>query len=229
MDGLITGASRGLGLALTRALSERGWNLIVTARDAAALGAAVRGLPGVTPIAGDVADPAHRADLAAAIGRAGGLDLLVNNASALGPTPLPRLADVPPDVFGPLFEVNVVAPLALAQLALPTLRVRHGAIVNVTSDAAVEPYATWGVYGATKAALEQASNVLAEEEPDVSVWWVDPGEMNTAMLAEAVGAEDAAAAPDPADSVVPGLLRLLDERLPSGRFTAQVLASGARR
>ncbi|GAA3109137.1 SDR family NAD(P)-dependent oxidoreductase [Streptosporangium carneum] len=214
---LITGASRGLGLALARSLAADGWRLILTARGADTLGPVADEL-GALALPGDVADPAHRERLARAVQDRGGLDLLVNNASGLGAVPLPKLADYPLDALEELFRANVLAPLALVQAALPWLRERRGAIVNVSSDAAVEAYEGWGGYGATKAALEQLSNVLAVEEPSVAVWWVDPGEMNTAMLAAAIGAQEAAAAPAP-ETVVPTLRRLIDRRPASGRIT----------
>ncbi|WP_433221684.1 SDR family NAD(P)-dependent oxidoreductase [Microtetraspora malaysiensis] len=219
---LITGASRGLGLALARALAAEGWALTLTARSEEDLHSAAFDLDasaGVAAIAGDVADPAHRARLAEAAPR---LDLLVNNASGLGPTPLPALAGYPLDGLRDLFETNVIAPLALIQATLPALRESGGAVLNISSDAAVEPYEGWGGYGATKAALDQVSNVLAVEEPDVAVWWVDPGEMRTRMLADAVGAEEAAAAPEP-ETVAPALLRLVAARPASGRFTRDAL------
>jgi NAD(P)-dependent dehydrogenase (short-subunit alcohol dehydrogenase family) len=214
MKALITGATRGLGLALAGALAREGWELVLDAR---------RGPspePGATFIAGDVADPAHRAALLAA---ADGLDLLVNNASTLGATPLPALGSYPLDTLEHAFAVNTLGPLALIQGVLPTLRERRGAIINVSSDAATEPYEGWGGYGATKAALEQLSHVLAAEEPSVSVWWVDPGEMRTEMLAAA--GEDAEAAPRPEDVAVPALVRLIGERPPSGRYTASALTA----
>ncbi|MFI6506139.1 SDR family NAD(P)-dependent oxidoreductase [Streptosporangium sp. NPDC050855] len=214
---LITGASRGLGLALARSLAADGWRLILTARGEDALRSATEGL-GALVLAGDVADPVHRDRLARAAADAGGLDLLVNNASGLGPVPLPPLAAYPVGALGDLFEVNVLAPLALIQATLRGLRDRRGAIVNISSDAAVEAYEGWGGYGATKAALERLSHVLAVEEPDVTVWWVDPGEMSTAMLADALGPAEAAAAPAP-ETVVPTLLRLVTERPGSGRVT----------
>lgn len=213
---LITGASRGLGLALARSLAGTGWNLVLTARGAGDLSRAASEL-GATAIPGDVTDPAHVARLAAA---APALDLLVNNASDLGPTPLPPLADLPLDAFRALLETNVTAPLALVQATLPALRASGGAIVNVTSDAATGAYEGWGGYGATKAALEQLSNVLAAEEPRVRVWWVDPGEMNTRMLADAVGHEEAAAAADPA-KVAAALHDLVGSRPAGGRVSLQ--------
>ncbi|WP_031169521.1 SDR family NAD(P)-dependent oxidoreductase [Streptosporangium roseum] len=214
---LITGASRGLGLALARSLASDGWRLILTARSADALEPVADRL-GAVALAGDVTDPAHRDRLARAVRDHGGLDLLVNNASGLGAVPLPPLAGYPLDTLEDLFRTNVLAPLALVQAFLPGLRERRGAVVNISSDAAVEAYEGWGGYGSTKAALEQLSNVLAVEEPRIAVWWVDPGEMNTAMLADAVGAEDAAAAPGP-ETVVPTLRRLIEERPASGRVS----------
>ncbi|MBE1532214.1 SDR family NAD(P)-dependent oxidoreductase [Actinomadura algeriensis] len=217
---LITGASRGLGRALAGELARAGWALVVDARDAAALRAAATAFGGtVTAVPGDVTDPAHRADLARAAG--GGLDLLVNNAGTLGTTPLPRLADQPIPDLAAAHATNVLAPLALVQALLPALRERRGAILNITSDAAVENYPTWGGYGSTKAALEQLSNVLAAEEPDLAVWWADPGEMRTGMLRAA--GEDADAAPPPEEAAA-ALHRLIDARLPSGRYRASELA-----
>jgi NAD(P)-dependent dehydrogenase (short-subunit alcohol dehydrogenase family) len=219
MKALITGASRGLGLALARALARDGWTLVLDARGASDLEKIAADLDATaTAIAGDIADPIHREALARA---SDGLDLLVNNASTLGATPLPRLADYPLPEFERALAVNLVGPLALTQAVLPTLRARRGAIVNVTSDAALEPYEGWGGYGATKAAIEQLSNVLAAEEPDVAVWWIDPGEMRTRMLADA--GEDPDAAPRPEDVAVPALRRLIAERPPSGRYAVSGL------
>ncbi|MER6944085.1 SDR family oxidoreductase [Nonomuraea sp. NPDC000554] len=213
---LITGASRGLGLALARSLAGAGWNLVLTARGAADLERVADEL-GATAIPGDVTEAAHVQRLAAAVPE---LDLLVNNAGDLGVTPLPPIAGYPLEAFRVLLETNVTAPLALIQATLPALRARRGAIVNVTSDAATGAYEGWGGYGATKAALEQLSNVLSAEEPELAVWWVDPGEMNTRMLADAVGAEDAAAAADPA-KVASALHDLVKARPAGGRVSLQ--------
>ncbi len=221
---VVTGASRGLGRALADALSGSGYHLVIDARNAAALeaaAAAVAGMQGgrVTAIAGDIADPAHRASLAAATSELGGASLLVNNAGTLGASPLPALADYPADQLLAALEVNVVAPIALTQLLLPDLRRLGGAVLNVTSDAAVEAYAGWGGYGAAKAALEQASNVLAAEESAVRVWWVDPGDMRTQMHQDAFPGEDISDR-QPPEAVTPAFLRLITERMPSGRYRA---------
>jgi NAD(P)-dependent dehydrogenase (short-subunit alcohol dehydrogenase family) len=220
---VITGASRGLGRALAAGLAREGYTLIIDARDASRLQAAERDIRAaggrVTAVAGDVTDPAHRAALLAAAQAAGGADLLVNNAGTLGASPLPALADYPADQLRAALEANVIAPIALTQLLLPLLRERGGAVLNITSDAAVEPYAGWGGYGAAKAALEQASNVLAAEEPVLRVWWADPGDLRTDMHQQAFPGEDISDRPEPA-SVVPAFIRLITQRLPSGRYRA---------
>jgi NAD(P)-dependent dehydrogenase (short-subunit alcohol dehydrogenase family) len=221
---LVTGASRGLGLALAGELSARGWRLVVDGRDPARLAAAVAGLPHpelVTAVAGDVADPAHRGALAAAVPER--LDLLVANASELGPSPLPPLAELPPAAFERVLQVNTVAPLALLQLVLPALRRAAGRVLLVSSDAAVEPYPGWGGYGASKAALDQLAAVLAVELPDLRVHAVDPGDMRTDMHQAAYPGEDIGDRPEPA-TVVPALLRLVTGDLPSGRYRAADLA-----
>jgi NAD(P)-dependent dehydrogenase (short-subunit alcohol dehydrogenase family) len=221
-NAVITGASRGLGLALAQGLAAEGWSLVIDARDAESLRYAALSLPAgsaVTALPGDIADPAHRAALRRAADDLGGPDLLVNNAGTLGASPLPAIADYPIDGLRDAFEVNVLAPVALTQLLLPALRRRGGAVLNVTSDAAVEPYAGWGGYGAVKAALEQASNVLAAEESVVRVWWVDPGDMRTRMHQEAFPGEDISDRPLP-EAVLPAFKRLITERLPSGRYRA---------
>jgi NAD(P)-dependent dehydrogenase (short-subunit alcohol dehydrogenase family) len=217
--GIVTGASRGLGLALVRSLADRGWRLVVDARDDAALEAAVGALDAVVPIAGDVADAEHRRALVDGAGDQ--IDLLVNNASLLGPSPQPALAEYPLDEIARVYEVNVFAPLALVQLALPRL-VPGGAIVSITSDAAVEAYEGWGGYGSSKAALEQLTAVLAVEHPDLRVYSVDPGDMRTQMQQEAFPGEDISDRPPPEESV-PGLIALIEGSLPSGRYSAREL------
>ncbi|MBC6459565.1 SDR family oxidoreductase [Actinomadura sp. HBU206391] len=217
---LITGASRGLGRALSRALARTGWQLIIDARGEDALAAVTAELPGqARAFAGDVRDSRHRAALIDAVEEAGGLDLLVNNASTLGAAPLPRLAAYPLKELEQAFQTNTIAPLALIQGLLPALTHRRGAVLGISSDAAVEAYEGWGGYGATKAAFDQISHVLSVEEPELAVWWVDPGEMGTEMLREAMPEEDLSETPPP-ESVVPALLKLIDGRLPSGRYTA---------
>ena len=225
---LVTGASRGLGRALAAGLAREGYALILDARNADDLNAAADEIGGsVTAIPGDVTDPAHRAGLLRAAQHAGRLDLLVNNAGTLGASPLPALADYPVDELRAAFEVNVIAPIALTQLLLPLLRASGGAVLNITSDAAVEAYAGWGGYGAAKAALEQASNVLAAEELAVRVWWADPGDLRTDMHQQAFPGEDISDRPRP-DTVVPAFTRLVAERLPSGRYRAAHLHPAAR-
>ena len=219
-NGIVTGASRGLGLALVQALSQRGWRLAVDARDREALAAAVGGLEGVVALAGDVSDPEHREALVGAAGEP--VDLLVNNASLLGPSPQPALSHYPLDVLRRVYEVNVLAPLALVQAALPRLA-PGAAILDITSDAGVEPYEGWGGYGSSKAALEQLTAILAVERHDLRVYTVDPGDMNTRMHQEAFPGEDISDRPPPEESV-PGLLALIEGELPSGRYRARELA-----
>ena len=221
--GIVTGASRGLGLALTQALSRRGWQLVVDARDAQALERAVAGLDGVVAIAGDVTDPVHRRAVVAPAGDR--IDLLVNNASILGPSPQPALAEYTLADLAPVYEANVFAPLALFQLALPRFA-PSAAVLNITSDAAVEPYEGWGGYGSSKAALEQLTAILAVENPELRVYAADPGDMRTQMHQEAFPGEDISDRPPPEESV-PGLLDLIEGSLPSGRYRARSLVGVA--
>lgn len=227
---IVTGAGQGFGLALTASLAARGTTVIACARDAGRLRAATAPLPGVVPLAGDVTDPAFRAELVAATG--GRLDLLVHNAGELGPSPLPTLERYPLDALRGVLETTVLAPLAITQLALPLLRPSAGTtavggtVVTLSSDAAAEAYAGWGCYGAAKAALDHLAAVLAVEEPDLRVHAFDPGDMRTAMHQRAFPGEDISDRPEP-ETVVPSLLRLLDERLPSGRYRAADLAPAA--
>ncbi|MFJ8018539.1 SDR family NAD(P)-dependent oxidoreductase [Streptomyces sp. NPDC096339] len=244
---IVTGASRGLGRALAGELAARGWDLVLSARGAGALeeaaaesakagGGAARSASmrgggratggRVVAVAGDVSSAAHRAALVAAARELGGLDLLVNNAGVLGAEPLVPLAEHALDGLREAFEVNVVGPLGLLQEGLPLLRASAaGAVLNISSDAAVVPYATWGAYGATKAAGDLMSAVLAGEEPGLRVWWADPGSMRTRMMAAAEPGEDLTGLPAP-EEVAPVLLALLDRWLPSGRYTADRLAAG---
>ncbi len=221
---LITGGSRGLGRALTEALLDRGWTVIIDGRDQDALERFRLEVPSdsLVVVPGNVADPEHRLALHAEAERQGRLDLVVNNASILGPSPQPNLGAYPLDVLRQVYEINVVAPLALLQEFLPLLRRSHGVVVNVTSDAAIEGYEGWGGYGSSKAALEQLTRVLAAEEPDLDVYWVDPGDMNTQMQQEAFPGEDVSDRPLPETSV-PGFIHLIEMRPPSGRYQARAL------
>jgi NAD(P)-dependent dehydrogenase (short-subunit alcohol dehydrogenase family) len=223
---IITGSSRGLGLALARGLAERGWALVLDARGGAELERAARELGAITEVValpGDVADDWHRGALIDAAGEK--VDLLVNNASLLGPSPQPPLGRYPLDTLERVYGVNVLAPLALTQLVLPRMADR-GAIINVSSDAAVEPYAGWGGYGSSKAALDQLTAILAEEHPTLRIYSVDPGDMRTRMHQEAFPGEDISDIP-PAESSVPGLLSLIEGQLPSGRYVARELVPAA--
>jgi NAD(P)-dependent dehydrogenase (short-subunit alcohol dehydrogenase family) len=225
---LITGASRGLGLALARALADEGWILIIDARGEDALESARAGLSErtrVTAIPGDVSDAGHRNALAEAAREAGGLDALVNNASILGPSPQPALLDYPLGVLEEVYRTNTLSPLALVQVLRNELK-QDARVINVTSDAAVEPYEGWGGYGSSKAALEQLSNILAAENPNLRVYRVDPGDMRTRMHQEAFPDEDISDRPLPEVSV-PGLLELITGDLPGGRYEARTLAASA--
>ncbi|WP_406231836.1 SDR family NAD(P)-dependent oxidoreductase [Nocardia sp. NBC_01009] len=222
---LITGASAGFGLALTRSLVGRGWRVIGTARRADRLerGRAELG-DAVLAVAGDITDPAHRAELADIARRIGYLDLVVNNASRLGPSPMPRLADYPLDELERVYRTNVIAPLAVLQFALPLLG-SAGVAIDISSDAGVEPYPDWGGYGSSKAALDQLTAILAAEHPDVSIYAFDPGDMRTEMHQAAFPGDDISDRPAP-ETVVPALLRLIEERPKNGRYTAADFATG---
>lgn len=220
---IITGTSRGLGLALARQLARDGYTLVIDARgieDLEQTRADLAELTKVIAIPGDVSDPDHRRRLVeAADGR---LNLLVNNASILGPSPQPPLSDYPLDVLEQVYRTNVIAPLGLIQLALPLLRQSQGTVINITSDAALEPYEGWGGYGSSKAGLEQMSRILAAEESLVRVYWVDPGDMNTRMHQEAYPGDDISDRPPP-EASVPGLMNLINSNRPSGRYAAREL------
>jgi len=219
---LVTGASRGLGLALARELAGTGWQLIINARGADALETARSELSKhttVIAVAGDVADAAHRHELRAAAERLGGLDAIVNNASILGPSPQPNLLDYPLDALEEVYRVNVIAPLALLQAVRSTFK-DDARIINVSSDAGVEAYPGWGGYGSSKAAFEQLSAILAAENPTLRVYWVDPGDMQTQMHQKAFPGEDISDRPLPETSV-PGFIELLNGSLPGGRYQAR--------
>lgn len=218
---LVTGGSRGFGRALAVRLADDGWRLVLDARGADALAATAVALgPAVwAAVPGDVADPGHRRALADAVAEAGHLDLLVHNASTLGPTPMARLADLDVDDLVAAQAVNTAAPLALTRPLLPYLRAAQGTVVSLSSDAAVEPYETWGAYASSKAALDQLIRVLGAEEPALRAYAFDPGDMRTQMHADAFPGEDISDRPLP-ETVVPSLLRLLEQRPPSGRYRA---------
>jgi NAD(P)-dependent dehydrogenase (short-subunit alcohol dehydrogenase family) len=220
---IITGASRGLGLALARALDERGWRLVLDARGADALEAATSELSNAVALPGDVADPRHRSALVALAGPQ--IDLLINNASILGPSPQPELAKYPLDVLAEVFRVNTIAPLALTQLALPHIP-DGGTIINVTSDAGIEAYDGWGGYGSSKAAFEQWTAILGVERPHLRIYAVDPGDMRTQMHQEAFPGEDISDRALPEESV-PAFLALLDGQLANGRYRAHDLTPAA--
>jgi NAD(P)-dependent dehydrogenase (short-subunit alcohol dehydrogenase family) len=220
---IVTGASRGLGLALTRTLAARGWRVVIDARTLPALPAGLTG--DIVAVEGDVADESHRRALVAAAGDR--IDLLVNNASSLGPSPLPLLSEYPLAALEDVYRANALAPLRVIQLALPAMPA-GARILNVTSDAAVEAYEGWGGYGSSKAALEQLTRVLAAEQPELRVYAVDPGDMRTRMHQDAFSGEDISDRPPPEESV-PGLLALIEGELPSGRYAARELAAAAAR
>ena len=223
---LITGASRGFGAALADELNARGWTLIVDARHEDALAEAAECWQNAFAIAGDISEPAHRDELARAVHRLGRLDVLVNNASLLGPSPQPTLDRYPIGVLASVYDVNVFAPLALTQLVLPELKASGGIVVNVTSDAGVEPYEGWGGYGSSKAALDQLTAILGAENPTIAAYAFDPGDMRTQMHQDAFPGEDISDRPEP-ETIVPALLQLIETRPKSGRYRAADLKVNA--
>jgi NAD(P)-dependent dehydrogenase (short-subunit alcohol dehydrogenase family) len=245
---IITGASRGLGLATARALAGQGWSVVADARRAEQLQAAAGGIDaaagldaaagvaaaaGLAPgrfvtVPGDVTDPGHRAELVAAARRIGTIALLMNNASRLGPSPQPGLAAYPQPDLAAVYAVNVLAPVALTQLVMADLLSADGTLINVSSDAAVEAYAGWGGYGSSKAALDQVSAILGVEHPSLRVYAFDPGDMRTELHQQAFPGEDISDRPEP-DTVAPAVLRLLTERPPSGRYRAADLLAAVSR
>ncbi|MGY4103323.1 SDR family oxidoreductase [Nocardia sp. R16R-3T] len=225
---LITGASAGFGLALACSLIGRGWRVIGTARGADRLARVGSELgEAFLAVSGDVTDPAHRAELAETAGEFGHLDLLVNNASRLGPSPLPRLANYPLDQLELVYRTNVIAPLAVLQFALPLLD-PDGVVLNISSDAGVEPYPGWGGYGSSKAALDQLTAILAAEHSELSIYAFDPGDMRTEMHQAAFPGDDISDRPEP-ETVVPALLRLIEQRPDNGRYTVADFTAGVGR
>jgi NAD(P)-dependent dehydrogenase (short-subunit alcohol dehydrogenase family) len=223
-NALITGASRGLGRALAHQLAQNGWGLVIDARgkkDLEQVRDELSPQTKVIAIPGDVTAESHRKKLLKAAQELSGLDLLVNNASLLGPSPQPALLDYPLEVLEDVYRANVFAPLAMIQTLRSTLK-PDACVINVTSDAGVEAYGGWGGYGSSKAALEHLSHILAEENPGWRVYWVDPGDMRTQMQQEAFPDEDISDRPLPEESV-PGLLALIEGQLPSGRYRAREL------
>ncbi|GLV56117.1 short-chain dehydrogenase [Dictyobacter sp. S3.2.2.5] len=221
---VITGASRGLGRALARAFARQGWNLLLDARHAEPLEAVkteLQALTRVLTLTGDVTDASHRQELLEAAQSLGGIDVLINNASMLGPSPQPALLSYPLDVLEQVYQTNVIAPLALIQALHPQLK-PTACIINISSDAGQEVYEGWGGYGSSKAALEHLSAILAAEQPGISIYWVDPGDMRTDMHQAAFPGEDISDRPLPEESV-PGILQLITQRYPSGRYLARSL------
>jgi NAD(P)-dependent dehydrogenase (short-subunit alcohol dehydrogenase family) len=215
----ITGASRGLGLALARSLAEDGWALVVDARHASDLAAAVDPLEAhttVIPVVGDITEEAHRRDLAIAAQSLGGIDVLVLNAGTLGPSPLPPLSQLRLGDLRTTLETNLVAQLGIVQALLPHLR-SGATVVAITSDAAVEPYEGWGAYAAAKAGFEQLAAILGAERPDLRVLRIDPGDMRTQMHQDAFPGEDISDRPLP-EASVPGLRGIIEGPFPSGRY-----------
>lgn len=219
---LITGASRGLGLELAKALAQKGWHLIITARNAEPLREVQKELENLTrveAISGDIIDEIHLLQLPERLGSFGQLDLVINNASTLGISPQPHVLDYPVEVLHTIFHTNVITPVSLLQKVKPFLTT-NATIINITSDAGIEAYEGWGGYGASKAALEHISAIIARENPLWNVYWVDPGDMRTQMHQEAFPGEDISDRPLPEVSV-PGFIRLIEGEYPSGRYISR--------
>jgi NAD(P)-dependent dehydrogenase (short-subunit alcohol dehydrogenase family) len=231
---IVTGASKGFGRAIAQALTERGWSLVIDARTRDELAEEETNLNSISAsaarvvaVSGDVSDGTHRTQLVDAAESLGGLDLLVNNASTLGPSPRPPLAEYDIDDLRLVYEVNTFAPLALLKLALPLLREStNPRVIDVTSDASVEAYEGWGGYGSAKAALDHIGAVFAAEETSLRLWTVDPGDMRTDMHQAAFPGEDISDRPLP-ESVVPQLIELIESDLPSGRYRLADLVAAA--
>jgi len=227
---LVTGASAGLGLALSSALAQRGYRLVIDAREGGRLEAARQALSAhteVTAILGDIGEGSHQGALTNAVATLGELNVLVHNASTLGPTPLRPMHELAAHELAAILAVNTVAPNELTRRLLPWLTVAHATVVAISSDAATHAYQTWGGYGASKAALDHLVGTWTVEHPDISWYAVDPGDMRTDMQQAAFPGEDISDRPLP-EAVVPAFLRLLQERRPpSGRYQARELLGRA--
>jgi NAD(P)-dependent dehydrogenase (short-subunit alcohol dehydrogenase family) len=218
---LVTGGSAGLGRALVLALHRAGWTVVTDARHQQRF----EGLPHeITTIPGDITDAAHRDSLVAEVRRLGRLDLLVHNASSLGPTPLPRLENLTIENLTHVWRPNVGAPLVLTSGLLPFVRASGGTILSISSDAAIEHDEGWGLYGASKAALEHLTLQYAAENPGIRGYALDPGDMRTDMHQAAFPGEDISDRPLP-ESVIPAILDLIESGLPSGRYRAADLTA----
>lgn len=225
-NALINGASKGFGYALAHSLAEQGWSLVLTARNEEHLSRAREQLSGLTEVSivvGDISEEKHQLALMNHLVREEiKLDLVVNNASELGISPMKPVLEYPVDKILPLIKVNTVAPVAVLQRIMT--RLEEGAqIVNVSSDAAVEAYETWGIYGASKAALDHLTAVLAKEHENYYFYSFDPGDMRTDMHQLAFPGEDISDRPLPREKAVPALLDLLSSKRPSGRYSVELL------
>jgi NAD(P)-dependent dehydrogenase (short-subunit alcohol dehydrogenase family) len=228
---LITGASRGLGRALARELAGRGWDLVLDARGASGLWSATEemvGAPSIAVVPGDVGDPDHREELAAAVRGRGRLDLLVNNASVLGPSPQPGLDRYPLEELERVYRTNTFAPLAIVQLLLADLKASSGTVVDISSDAAVEAYPNWGGYGSSKAALDHLTAIFGAEQPTIRFYAFDPGDMRTELQQEAFPGDDISDRPEP-ETVIPALMHLITDRPASGRYRSSDLLVSSER
>lgn len=225
---LITGASQGFGLALAQSLAEQGWQLLINGRNAERLLQAQKQLTELTEvvaISGDVRDEIHLLQLRDALSeRSWKLDLVVNNASALGVSPLAQLLDHPVDNLHQVYHTNIIAPLSLLQKVRPFLA-KDAQIINLSSDAAAEAYPGWGAYGSSKAALDHLSAILGKENPQWKVYAFDPGDMRTRMHQDAFPGEDISDRPLPTEQAVPAVLQLIADQPASGRYAAsEILA-----
>jgi NAD(P)-dependent dehydrogenase (short-subunit alcohol dehydrogenase family) len=223
---LITGASKGLGYALAEHLAQNGWNLLINARNAKQLLEARNHLEQFTKviaISGDVRDELHLLQLAEALeSNQWQPDLVVNNASALGVSPMPHLLDHPVEDLHVIFHTNMIAPISLLQKVKPYLK-SDATIINVSSDAGAGAYETWGAYGGSKAGLDHMTDILAKEYPAWRFYAFDPGDMRTEMHQAAFPGQDISDRPLPTEQAVPAIIRLIENELPGGRYTASAL------